>query len=155
MGRTRRSGGIGPADEAWALLWELFQDMHGGWSAHVEELGLTEMQAHMLDEIAEHAPSSMRAHADRLHVDPSWVTDLVDQLERRGDVVRRPSPDDRRVKLVELTEQGRRTNEDVHCFMRQAPPGLRALPAERQRELLAIVRAALDVQRALPPAAGA
>lgn len=145
-------GGVGlgdlqPADEAWRLLWELFESLHEGLTAHTARLGLTERQAHMLDEIVEHGPASMRAHANRLHVDPSWVTDLVDQLERRGAVVRRPSPDDRRVKLVEPTEQGRHTNALVHGFMQRAPAGLRALPPADQRELLRIVRAAVRVPR--------
>ena len=142
---------VSPADEAWRLLWVLFESTRGDWVAHLERLGLTEMQAHVLDEIAEHASMPMRAHARRLGVDPSWITDLVDQLERRGDVVRRPSPDDRRVKLVDLTDQGRRTVEDVHSLMGQAPPGLRALPPAQQVDLLRIVRAAVDQQQGRRP----
>jgi MarR family transcriptional regulator, organic hydroperoxide resistance regulator len=135
------------ADRAWQLLWELFESLHGEWAAHIEQLGLTEMQAHMLDEIEENPPSSMRAHAQRMRVDPSWITDLVDQLERRGDVVRRPSPDDRRVKLVELTDKGRLLREQVHIRVRQAPPALRELPPAEQRQLLAIMRAAVAGHR--------
>src|SRR5205814_3921545 len=146
-GTDRGDDQTADADRAWQLLWELIQSRHGDWAAHIEQLRLTEMQAHMLDEIEENPPSSMRAHAQRMRVDPSWITDLVDQLERRGNVVRRPSPDDRRVKLVELTDQGRRLREEVHLRVRQAPPALRALPPAEQRKLLAIMRTAVAGHR--------
>src|ERR671930_70118 len=44
--------------------------------------------------------------ASRLHCDKTNVTGLVDRLERRGLVRRRPDVDDRRVMRVGLTERG-------------------------------------------------
>jgi DNA-binding MarR family transcriptional regulator len=41
-----------------------------------------------------------------LHIAPRSATEVVDALEARGLVRRRPDPDDRRATLVELTEHG-------------------------------------------------
>ena len=49
--------------------------------------------------------------AERLIVSRATVTGLVDSLERRRLVERRPHPTDRRMLLVEITERGR---EAVH-----------------------------------------
>ena len=52
-------------------------------------------------------PQSMRALAATMGCDASYVTSLVDTLEALGYVERRPCPDDRRVKLVQVTAEGR------------------------------------------------
>ncbi len=44
--------------------------------------------------------------SDRLHIAPRSTTEVVDALESRDLVQRRPDPDDRRATLVELTEHG-------------------------------------------------
>jgi len=51
---------------------------------------------------------SMAALADRLQLDRSSVSGLIDRAERRGLVARRASLDDARVIIVDLTESGSR-----------------------------------------------
>ncbi|WP_371796276.1 MarR family winged helix-turn-helix transcriptional regulator [Streptomyces sp. NBC_01718] len=54
-------------------------------------------------------PTPMRKIAQKLKCEPSNVTGIVDRLETRGLVERRPDPVDRRVKLAAATEKGART----------------------------------------------
>jgi len=56
-------------------------------------------------------PQPMRRLADWEQVSPPAITKLVTALEEQGLVVRRPSPADRRVVLVEATDQGREVLE--------------------------------------------
>src|SRR5690242_6173427 len=51
-------------------------------------------------------PMPMRRIAQKLKCEPSNVTGIVDRLETRGLVERRPDPADRRVKLAAPTEKG-------------------------------------------------
>jgi DNA-binding MarR family transcriptional regulator len=44
--------------------------------------------------------------SDQLHIAARSTTEVVDALETRGLVARRPDPDDRRATLVTLTEHG-------------------------------------------------
>ena len=44
--------------------------------------------------------------SDHLHIAPRSTTEVVDALESRGLVQRRPDPGDRRATLVEVTEDG-------------------------------------------------
>jgi DNA-binding MarR family transcriptional regulator len=44
--------------------------------------------------------------SDRLDIAPRSATEVVDALESRGLVRRRPDPGDRRATLVEVTEHG-------------------------------------------------
>jgi DNA-binding MarR family transcriptional regulator len=52
-------------------------------------------------------PQTMSEISRKLLVTSGNVTGLIDRLERGGYVVRRPSPSDRRVQYVELSEKGR------------------------------------------------
>ncbi|AVZ72833.1 MarR family transcriptional regulator [Streptomyces lunaelactis] len=54
-------------------------------------------------------PTPMRRIAQKLKCEPSNVTGIIDRLEARGLVERRPDPNDRRVKLAAPTEDGRVT----------------------------------------------
>ncbi|MFE0648040.1 MarR family winged helix-turn-helix transcriptional regulator [Streptomyces sp. NPDC059534] len=54
-------------------------------------------------------PLPMRRIAQKLKCEPSNITGIVDRLEARGLVERRPDPDDRRVKLAVPTDEGRDT----------------------------------------------
>ncbi|XRQ11231.1 MarR family winged helix-turn-helix transcriptional regulator [Actinomadura welshii] len=76
------------------------------FEAAAAELGLPPVQAMALMNLE--APAPMRQLATVLRCDASNVTGIVDGLERRGLVERRPDPDDRRVKQLVLTEEGER-----------------------------------------------
>ncbi|MFI9118583.1 MarR family winged helix-turn-helix transcriptional regulator [Streptomyces bikiniensis] len=52
-------------------------------------------------------PLPMRRIAQKLKCEPSNITGIVDRLEARGLVERRPAPDDRRVKVAAPTDEGR------------------------------------------------
>lgn len=80
---------------------------------------------------------AMTQLVDRLGVDPAWVTAVVDRLEARGDVVRVPSPVDRRVKLLEVTDGGRRTWRSLQRLLATPPGELKQLSRE---DLEALVR---------------
>jgi MarR family transcriptional regulator, lower aerobic nicotinate degradation pathway regulator len=68
--------------------------------------GMSLVQLRMLGLLRDRTPT-MAQLADRLELDRSSITGLVDRAERRGLVARRPSDTDRRSIRVELTEEGR------------------------------------------------
>ncbi|MEE1802729.1 MULTISPECIES: MarR family transcriptional regulator [unclassified Streptomyces] len=69
------------------------------------EHSLTGAQARVLG-LLSLEPMPMRRIAQNLKCEPSNVTGIVDRLEARGLVERRPDPADRRVKLAAPTEKG-------------------------------------------------
>jgi DNA-binding MarR family transcriptional regulator len=75
-------------------------------------------------------PLSLSELAEAVSVDAPYATLIVDSLEERGLVERRPDPADRRRKLVALTAHGNEATERVVQIERQPPPGFAALTAE-------------------------
>src|SRR5688500_1715911 len=95
---------------------------------------------------------SQRDLAGVLGLDPSQVVLLVDELTGAGLVERRPSPSDRRTKLVRATERGRAVRaEAVAAVAASEEEQLAALPAAERRRLqnllLRVVGEALPLDR--------
>lgn len=65
--------------------------------------GLTAQEAHALRVISFHKEISQQVLADRLGVDKSSVTRLVNKLEAAGYLTRTVNPEDRREKLISST----------------------------------------------------
>ncbi|MEU8626196.1 MarR family transcriptional regulator [Streptomyces sp. NPDC048669] len=84
-------------------------------------------------------PMPMRRIAQKLKCEPSNVTGIVDRLEVRGLVERRPDPADRRVKLAAPTEKGTRTARQLReslDFAREPLAGLSDADRAVLRDLL-------------------
>ncbi|MFE6762287.1 MarR family winged helix-turn-helix transcriptional regulator [Streptomyces sp. NPDC057689] len=84
-------------------------------------------------------PLPMRRIAQKLKCEPSNVTGIVDRLEARGLVERRPDPADRRVKLAAPTERGAATAlqlRDALDFAREPLAGLSDADRTVLRDLL-------------------
>src|ERR1700676_5630483 len=125
---ARLAGSLSVADQAWALLLQLaFERVHAHFAAVVAELDLAPLQAKALHELNVEPPISMRELAERLKSDPSNVTGLVDRLEARGLVERRPDPNDRRIKGLALTAAGARMRERLFARLYSAPPAVAEL----------------------------
>jgi DNA-binding MarR family transcriptional regulator len=127
------------ASHAWRLLMSAGQRHLETVTVGIEGMGLSKVMAQFLGAVCQSPPGPTNQLATRFGVDPSWVTDIVDRLEARGQLVRRPSPDDRRVKILEVTEAGRETFRAMEAMFATPPPELLAAPRE---DLLALVRIA-------------
>jgi DNA-binding MarR family transcriptional regulator len=70
------------------------------------ELGISFSRARALPRLLP-APLTLRQLAECLSTDPPYATLIVDDLQERGLVHRVRHPEDRRAKLVVLTDEGR------------------------------------------------
>ncbi|MBT2505824.1 MarR family transcriptional regulator [Streptomyces sp. ISL-98] len=77
------------------------------FNAFLQESGLRLRHYALLRFLATSEGALQRELSSRLGYDPSAIVGLVDDLERLGFVERRPSPDDRRSRIVVLTTDGR------------------------------------------------
>jgi DNA-binding MarR family transcriptional regulator len=102
-------------------------------------MGLSKVMSQFLGAVCQSPPGPTNQLATRFGVDPGWVTDIVDRLEARGQLVRRPSTEDRRVKILEVTETGRETFKSMEALFATPPHELLDAPRE---DLLALVRIA-------------
>ena len=91
-------------------------------------------------------PRTMSEVANALQCDNSNVTGIVDSLEQKKLVRRRPSEEDRRVKLIELTAEGKRVHARLAKAFATPPAWVDALSAEDQRSLRDVLQRAVDAR---------
>jgi MarR family transcriptional regulator, organic hydroperoxide resistance regulator len=89
-------------------------------------------------------PTPMGQLAATLLCDSSNVTWITDRLEERGFVERRSDPKDRRVKLLVLTDEGRRVRDEIGRRLSEPPPEILALSEADQRRLGELLERALE-----------
>ena len=77
------------------------------FSLLIQHTGLTHKQVGLLAVVDAGVATTQRAIATQLHVAPSLVVTLVDQLTSAGAVRRTRSRSDRRVQTIEITAEGR------------------------------------------------
>jgi MarR family transcriptional regulator, organic hydroperoxide resistance regulator len=104
--------------------------------------GLTGAQYNLLNVVAEATEGlSQRELSDRLVVDRSNITGLIDRMETAGWVQRRDHPGDRRAYRVQLTSAGRALWREVTpLYLAAVEQVTEGVPARRQAELLSALR---------------
>jgi DNA-binding MarR family transcriptional regulator len=141
MGRATTKT-VEPAGEAWELVIDLFGQDRPRMLDIQGEYGLKPPQFFALYALDE--PQPMSRIADHLRCDRSAVTWITDRLEERGYVERLADERDRRVKLLALTEEGRRVREEIRGRLSTPPPAFARLTPAEQRTLRDLLRKALD-----------
>ena len=104
----------------------------------------------LLRAVSANEGESQNALAERLHISPSWMVAVVDQLETRGLLERKPQTHDRRVRNLHLTTAGkkllRQAERKAQQFDRQVTQPLSETELRQLLDLLDRVAAGLDLQ---------
>lgn len=140
----RRTARPRPAVEAWKALFALMRSLEPHWETLAAEFDVSPAQGEVLISLERHTAVPMNQVARLCHCDASNVTHIVDKLEARGLVERRPAPNDRRVKLIALTDEGSRARERVLERLYEPPEAIARLTHADQRALRDLLRRAVE-----------
>ncbi len=133
-----------PAAEAWALLQQLMMGQRTRMLTVASEFDLAPAQILALKVLEPGQPRAMSDLAGALHCDNSNVTGIVDRLEDRGLVERRPNPQDRRVKMLEVTPEGAALRKQLRDRLSRPPEAFAGLSDEDARTLRDVLARALE-----------
>ena len=143
MAAASEDPGIAPElNEAWPGLVGLIMQQRWRWAEVADRLRISQAGLRGLLAIDPEQPRSMGDLARELNCDRSYVTAIVDDLERAGLAERRVSAEDRRVKTIALTAAGGRALRTVQDSLMRPPAELAALTPAQQRTLANLVRKA-------------
>jgi DNA-binding MarR family transcriptional regulator len=114
------------------------------WQARLAPIGLDPRHVMLLRHVAVEEGRSQQALGEALRIPPSRMVALVDGLEQLGLLRRRPNPDDRRVRTLHLTDDGRRLLDQLMAVSREHERQLTAglAPAEREQLITLLGRLA-------------
>jgi DNA-binding MarR family transcriptional regulator len=123
------------ADLTW-LLHRAAQRMRAAMEEQAEQHDLHLRDYLVLTALGTLDQPTQLALGQALGVDKTTLTSLLDRLEQRGLVIRRPDPRDRRARLPEVTEAGRVLQTKVASALTRVEAGLLSgFTAAEQRSL--------------------
>ncbi|UTI64432.1 MarR family transcriptional regulator [Paraconexibacter antarcticus] len=131
------------ASEAWLLMSRLLRENRGPFFAACAEERLSPPQVMALQLLEPAIPTPMSDLAGLMHCDNSNVTGIVDRLEARGLVTRRPATHDRRIKHLLVTDEGAAVRARLVAQLSEPPEPLLRLSTAEQRQLRDLLRKAL------------
>jgi len=110
-GGSGSSGDETLSDAFWSVARRLREVSHES----LAPWDITPAQLRALRVLAHRGPMRLSELSDHLHIAARSTTEVVDAVESRGLVRRRPDPSDRRATLAELTEHGESVLEAIRA----------------------------------------
>jgi MarR family transcriptional regulator, transcriptional regulator for hemolysin len=148
---TRPSADPPVTEFAGQLFFRLWRVTHTRTAEVLGSVGLTPALFALLNVIGARQGAIQQELGSALGIDRSTMVSLIDELEGAGLARRRPSATDRRAREVMITPNGRRVLERARGLISEVEDEVLAgLAAEERRELLALLRRALDSAPAQP-----
>jgi len=95
------------------VLTKAQRNIHQLFKAELAPLGVTPGQYAVLRCLWDENAQTARKLADRLALDGSTITGILERMEHKGLIVKLTDPKDRRAMQVMLTDQGRKLQEPL------------------------------------------
>jgi DNA-binding MarR family transcriptional regulator len=132
------------------MLSSLGYAISGGFHQVLAPLELEPGEFALLRAVSANEGEAQNALAERLHISPSWMVAIVDDLEKRELLERKPHARDRRIRNLHLTSAGKKllmkAQQQAEKFDRQVADPLDEAELLQLLELLERVAAGIDLQ---------
>jgi MarR family 2-MHQ and catechol resistance regulon transcriptional repressor len=124
----------------WLVLWKAYESVRFHAERQIRASGLGFSDFAVLELLLHRGPAPVNSIGQRVHLTSGSITAAVDRLEERGLVTRCNEPEDRRTRMVHLTEAGRALIEgafsDHEKAMERVTAGLSVAERRQALELL-------------------
>jgi len=128
------------ADSVGFLLSTLGHAVSRRFMDALEPLELHPREFAVLRAVQANDGQSQQTLAERLRIPPSRMVAIVDELESRELIVRRPDPDDRRVRALYVTKRGQTLLQDAFNLVVQHERAISdVLTVKERAELLELL----------------
>ena len=138
---TDREARFAEAGRLAQMLVDIAEQARADFAATVASFGLPVHLARAIVSLT--TPSPMRDLAEHLACDRSYITNLADQLEERGLVTRVPG-EDRRIKLLALTDAGVTMRDQISEAVAERSMILHRLTDDERRILAPLLERLLN-----------
>ena len=141
MNTAPKSGHDTSGVHLWLVLWKAFRAMEARAGHSIAELGLCRSDFGVLEALLHKGPLPVKALGEKVLLTSGSMTAAIDRLERRGWVLRRDQPDDRRSRIIRLTPEGRKTIQALfRSHQRDMERAATALTPPERGQLIALLR---------------
>ena len=113
-----------PEFELWSEIRDIYRTALKRLNARLAVENITFPQYNVLLALGRNGSMQMSLLGEHMLVAPANVTGLIDRIEAKGYVRRRRDPHDRRLWVIELTEEGARVYRNISSRFREYARGL-------------------------------
>jgi MarR family transcriptional regulator, 2-MHQ and catechol-resistance regulon repressor len=103
------------ATHVFLVLWKTYRAMLANADESKKNVGLGDSDFRVLEALLHKGPLPVNVIGEKVELTTGSITTAVDRMEAKWLVVRKNHPEDRRVRLVELTSKGRRLIEKAYA----------------------------------------
>jgi MarR family transcriptional regulator, 2-MHQ and catechol-resistance regulon repressor len=103
------------ATHVFLVLWKTYRAMLAKADESKKNVGLGDSDFRVLEALLHKRPLPVNVIGEKVELTTGSITTAIDRMEAKWLVVRKNHPDDRRVRLVELTAKGRRLIEKAYA----------------------------------------
>ncbi|HBG19048.1 MAG TPA: MarR family transcriptional regulator [Desulfobulbaceae bacterium] len=133
---------MGSCEESfWRTIALTGQAMRSFADKRLKGYDLTVEQLQLLKQLAADKGRTQSIICEISGKSPANITRILDRLEKKKRIVRRPNPDDRRSSLVFLTPEGERLRAEViNLFEGLRTELVQGIPDDRQQVAIGVLR---------------
>jgi MarR family 2-MHQ and catechol resistance regulon transcriptional repressor len=103
------------ATHLFEVLWKTYRTMLAKAEESKKNVGLGDSDFRVLEALLDEGPLPVNVIGEKVELTTGSITTAIDRMEAKWLVVRKNHPEDRRVRLVELTAKGRRLIEKAYA----------------------------------------
>jgi MarR family 2-MHQ and catechol resistance regulon transcriptional repressor len=103
------------ATHVFLILWKTYREMLARADLSNKISGLGDSDFRVLEALLHKGPLPVNVIGEKVELTTGSITTAVDRMEAKLLVVRKNHPEDRRVRLVDLTAKGRRLIEKAYA----------------------------------------
>jgi MarR family 2-MHQ and catechol resistance regulon transcriptional repressor len=123
--------------QLWLVLIKAYHSLLGFTEHTLKDSGLGESEFRILEALLHKGPMPVNTIGPKVFLTPGSISVAVDRLLKRDLVTRTNSSEDRRIRVVDLTDSGRRLIEQVFAaHARQVDRLADVLSAKERRQIV-------------------
>lgn len=123
------------------VIWKTYRALLARADASRKRLGLCDSDFRVLEALLHKGPLPVNNIGQKVDLTTGSITAAVDRLELKNLVVRKNDPNDRRVRLVQLTPKGRRLSEKMYVeHQKDMESAAQALGGEERAVLINLLK---------------
>lgn len=115
MAKAKGGEDIAEGTHVFLVVWKTYRALLARAEASIKRVNLCDSDFRVLEALLHKGPLPVNVIGQKVDLTTGSITSAVDRLEEKRLVVRKNHPDDRRIRVVELTSKGRPLIEKAYA----------------------------------------
>jgi MarR family transcriptional regulator, 2-MHQ and catechol-resistance regulon repressor len=141
MGKNKGDKDSAQGTHVFLIVWKTYRALLARADASIKRVNLCDSDFRVLEALLHKGPLPVNVIGHKVDLTTGSITSAIDRLEEKWLVARKNHPEDRRIRVVELTTKGRRLIEKAYAqHEADMEEAVRGLSREDRVELVRLLK---------------